>query len=174
MTGPFRTTTSRILNHLPGWMFLASGLTIIGMSILTPTWLQCRQLQWQHDIMLIQSQRLGQQLQSYRQFHQALQSQDPVLVERMAYHQMHLKPVGSHIFDGVDTNNHQTVEGWLHTPLPRVGVDYPALKATPSRLVRLATGQTRLPLLGAGILSVTAALVWVAGGIKPSPRYRRT
>lgn len=175
MTRRLPRIANHFLGHLPGWMFLVSGMAFISMAILTPTWLECRQLQWQHDIMRIQANRLAQQKQDYRQFYQALQSQNPILLERLAYHQMHLKPAGSQTLNSVETVNPQTVEGWLHTPLPRVGIDYPTLKVIPSKLVRLATGQTRLPLMAVGILSVIAALVWAGDRQETSSsRYRRT
>jgi len=156
-------TTRHWAAGLPGWMFLASGIALMGMAVLTQPWLDCRQLQWQHDIMQLQASQLAKQKQAYGQFHQALKSQNLVLLERLAYHQMRLKPAGSRTLTPIKLGQNQTIEGWLHTPLPRVGIDYPALDPARSKLVRISTGSTRLPLMAVGILSVTAALLWAGG-----------
>jgi len=154
---------ARLVPHLPGWMFLASGLTLIGMTVLIPPWLDCRALGWQHDVMQLQTQRLVQQKRGYQHFHHALETQDPALVERLACHQLHLKPMGSHALMATASDRSETIEDWLHTPLPQVGVEYPPLGLLKTRLVRLATGPMRLGLVGVGMLCLTGALVSAGG-----------
>lgn len=90
-----RQRMERFFAQLPGWMFLLSGMALLSIAAITPSWLECRELAWKRDVMRLQAQRLDEQTQAYEQFHQALASDDPVLLERLAYFQLRLKPAGT-------------------------------------------------------------------------------
>lgn len=146
--------------------------------------------------MKLQADGLQTQEQAYRRFFTALKSKDPVLLERLAYHQLRLKPTGVLVFNppaqavappehwqregsaaandpqmvtpagrgaGSAAQFYDTVENWLHTPLPQVGVDYAASPDLSSRMIRLTTGPKRLAVMIGGALCLLAGLVWSTG-----------
>jgi hypothetical protein len=84
----------RVARRLPGWMLLISGLAMIAAAVLTPAWTAVRDLHWQEQIMQVQADRLADQTQAYLSFHDALVHDDPVLLERLAFHYLSYKPVG--------------------------------------------------------------------------------
>lgn len=81
----------RILAPLPGWIFLLSGLTIVGLALLVPTWIEWRELRWRLDLMRTQTERIVEQRDRFAQFNEALASDDPILLERLAYYHLRLK-----------------------------------------------------------------------------------
>lgn len=177
----------RFLAILPGWMFLLSGLALLAMAILTPEWLAYRHLDWQRDLMREQAERFEAQAQHYADFHEALAADDPVLLERLAFTQLRLTPVGKQPLQAPTTDpvasgrtvftQHRpggapqpepppllasesaAVDAWLTEPLPQVGVDVAPPRPINSRLTRLATGPHRTALIAAG-LACLAAGVW--------------
>lgn len=82
----------RFLAALPGWLFLVAALALLAMVIVTPPWLAVRELAWQRELMRAQVERLERQHDRYGYFHAALRNHDPVLLERLAYTQLRLKP----------------------------------------------------------------------------------
>lgn len=191
MSSPLSRITVRLAPHLPGWIFLLAGISLIGMTVLTPPWLDCDQLRQQERVMRIQADCLARQELAYRRFCDALGSDDPVLLQRLAFHQLGLKPGGTEVLmtptqrrasdpwppvgaitvahtatDGTHSQPHlpatasQTFESWLHTPLPRVGVNWATAVWVKSRLARLATGHSRLAMMGAGVLCLAGGLLW--------------
>lgn len=84
-----------LLDRAVGWVLLLSGLTMLGMATVTPLWLEHRQLRWQRDVMAQQAQALAEQADRYRAFEEALENDEPVLLARLAYQQLRLKPVGA-------------------------------------------------------------------------------
>ncbi len=114
--------------------------------------------------MQIQARSLSDQDRAYRQFYQALSRRDPILLERLAFHHLRLKPAGAQNLMAVSSaHNPDTIESWLHEPLPRIGVELPALQPVQTRLVRITTGPMRLPLLGVGVLCLVAGLTSACG-----------
>ncbi len=165
---------------------------MLAMAVLVQPWLQYRQLQRQHNIMQIQANRLAQQQRAYDSFYVSLRANDTLLLERLAYHHLGLKPAGVEVikvpYNDAGTISFATVgpesastwsaprpmsvevattrvadfstdtlESWLHTPLPRVGSSY---EIPQTRLVRLTTGLNQLVLTAAGLLCVAAGLLW--------------
>ncbi len=170
-------------------MLLACGMTLLNVTMLVPAWLQCRQLNWQRQVMRLQVERLEQQDQRYQQFQQALEEDDPVLLERLAFSHLRLKPTGCETltlaaapFDsgaayliqydrpptldnGFGDLPDQTIDGGLHHPLPRPGVDYRPWHPVRSRLVHITTGPLRLGLAAVGGICLL-------GGFAPPPANR--
>ncbi|MCC7204247.1 MAG: hypothetical protein IT441_04155 [Phycisphaeraceae bacterium] len=68
------------------------------------------------------------------------------------------KPQARQAIAQVETN--QTVEGWLHKPLPRVGEDFPEFQPHRSRLAHLASGLTAMTAVAAGAILILAGLLW--------------
>jgi hypothetical protein len=88
-----RQVVDRFVNALPGWLLLLAGLSLLALMLLTPVWMSCQQLAWQHQLMGRQVEQLAAQKQRYQQFNAALARDDPVLIERLAYTHLRLKPV---------------------------------------------------------------------------------
>ncbi len=178
--------TAGIVSHPAKWTLLAAGAFLIGLAVLILPWQQNEQLRWQHRLLTQQSERLARQTQAYHDFDKALHDKEAVLLERLAYHQLRLKPKGADTLAGVlgeagiqrARNNHfpyntavrqtgetaelrpgYTVEDWLAIPLPQPGEDFPLYLPYRSRLMRLATGPCRLILMLAGALFISASLM---------------
>ena len=105
----------------------------------------------------------------------ALDRGEPVLLERLAYEYLNLKPSQTTLIDqspGLSDDEVKVarrIEDWVRRPLPRVGVDIAPLQPLPpykARLAHIATGRARLPMLILG-----AAFV-VLGLILPGPARR--
>jgi hypothetical protein len=183
----------RVMAALPGWMLLLAGGAMVAMVTLVPAWVECRQLSWQTQVMKIQSQELAHQQKTYETFREALKNNDPVVVERMAYYHLRLKPVGARTLDELDQpavtdqdsdavsegasggsgGGHvwrtlPTIEDLLARPMLQPG-QYCPQDATPdSRMVRLATGPARHVLLAMGVLCLFFGLL-PAGAAKAVP-----
>ena len=175
-----RRTIHHLLEALPGWLLTVSGLVLLGLALLTPVWMSCRELSWQHELMQVQVEQLSAQKQRYQWFDQALDRDDPVLLERLAYTQLNLKPVGKTLlseparWDGplLVTNpdiqallaaddgarlpaEDCSAQTWLARPMPTVA----AYQPVQSRLTRLTTGHSRV-LLMIGAVCCLAAGLW--------------
>jgi hypothetical protein len=174
---------ARVLAVVPGWLFLLVGLTLVAIAVLTPGWLDCRRLAWQHALMQAQAQAMERQAQRYAQFHQALKHEDPVLLERLAYVQLRLKPADTRLVRPSEPGSPRSaipgggeqaqpatpaeparlpIARWLHEPLPQAGQEIAPYQPPQSRLTRLATGDSRFALLAAGLLCGVGGLL--AGG----------
>lgn len=173
----------RVAAALPGWVLLVCGVAVAGAAVLVPSWLEVRQLRWQQEVMEMQARQLQQQASGYERFREALAADDPVLLERLAFVHLRVKPAGVSplvvpvsqrggpgvgvLRRGADhgampeltlLDPSASIDAWLHTPMPREGVDYQAYQPIQSRLVRLTTGISRLVLLVAGLCFVAAGL----------------
>jgi hypothetical protein len=125
---------------------------------------------------------MGEEEVAYQQLNDALNARDPALLERLAFHYLHLKPAdktllvdetrlaAQQLTTGSATGNplrtamgvefSSTVESWVKRPVPRVGVDWPAYRAPNTRLVRISTGRSALAVVAAGMALVAAGLLY--------------
>lgn len=181
MSHRFLYALDRCLAQTPAWVFLLSGLLIISATLLVGPYLENRKLAWQRDLIRLQAQRLDEQEQAYRQFLADMDSHDPVLIQRMAYHYLHLRPQDAVIFGErptaaqlvrnsgplmIPAEKHSTVTTMLHRPMPVVGKDYPAFTMVDTLVIRLTTGPLR-PLLA------VAGAIFLALGLIPEARKIR-
>ena len=171
---------SRVFTHLMGWLSLALGMGMVAAIALVPPWLELRYAQWERGFIEQCSRRQFKQIENYENFAAALQSNDPVLLERLAFHHLRLKPAGAvlvsmpnaitgesgirtvvnadgSLSSGPDTdptampNEKRTLlDQWLTAPMPVVGEDYPAYEVPSHPAIRLVTGPKRSLLLGLG------------------------
>ncbi|MCE9592259.1 MAG: hypothetical protein K8S99_17270 [Planctomycetes bacterium] len=157
----------RVASPLPGWIFLSAGLALVGMAVLVPAWADVREMDWQVHVMRLQAEALQEQAGSYREFHAALMADDPVLLERLAYYHLRLKPAGSQqvLLSSHSPNRNTvephipTVEELLHRPVPTPGVNMPSYKALDTRLIRLTrNGVTRTAMIAAGFFCLLAGI----------------
>jgi len=172
----------RVLARLPGWLFLIAGLAMIGAVVLTPTWLAADALAGRHALMAAQREAMLEHRERYQHFYTALKRGDPLLLERLAYEQLRLKPRDARpAFPRRADDPGQAIPGggegragfragpsmipvtdWLARPLPQAGSDATIERPRQSMLTRIATGGSRWVLLAAGLLCVAGGLL--AGG----------
>ena len=185
MLRTWRQTLLDLACQLPSWAFLAAGLAIIALTLLIPAYLKNRELVWQRDLQKLQAQRMAEQEQAYRQMIAAIDAGDPMLIQRLAYHYLRLKPAGTNILayrpataDGrgyappvAIAERYTTAETWLQRPLPRVGVDYPRYSPVESFVVRVVTSPVRGVLLAAGLLSLGLSFIPIDRRRRWQPKY---
>src|SRR5688572_27063739 len=95
MLAALRNTVDRASAPLPGYLLIFSGMALLAMALMVPAWMESRELAWQVSLMELQAKRLADQENSYREFNTALAEDDPVLLERLAFYHLRLKPAGS-------------------------------------------------------------------------------
>ncbi|MFW6094785.1 MAG: hypothetical protein ACODAC_12495 [Pseudomonadota bacterium] len=191
-----KSMLDRVLEPLPGWLLLGAGLALVAAVVLTPAWLDYHKLAWQRQVLTAQSEHLAAQTERYDRFHLALVEDDPVVLERLAYVELGLKPVNkTPLLPNAPRSSHHhfaahgdagertrpapipppaattgSIDDWLLRPLPRVGHDLPPYQPPRTRLTRLATGDSRFVLLAAAIACLSAGLwpgMWGNGTARP-------
>lgn len=168
---PLRTTLNRFAAHLADWLFLTAGLTLLALALIIPAWLSSQDLVWQRDLMRLQVERLSEQQARYQEFHEALEADDPVLLERLAFTQLGYQIVGKQVLrldEAALASEHAdmlatsaSIDHWLVEPMPKLGVDAPRRQRVDTRLTRLAT----TPELRVGLIA--AAIACLAAGLWP-------
>jgi cell division protein FtsL len=175
---------------LPGWLFLASGLLLLGALTLVPAYEQVRQLRWQQDALQHQHQHLQQITGRYEAFHAALAERDPVALAHVAYRRLGLQPRGMTVLPVRDVPSYgyasrsggrqpslqpgllqsegDGLDAWLFQPVPRVGHEIAPLLPVDTMLTRLTTGPRRWLVL------VAAAMLVAFGLLHHGQRTRRT
>jgi hypothetical protein len=149
-----------LLDHLPGWLFLLGGFMLMALSTLMPLHREVEQLDRRLALMHMQQSQLDHQASDYREFYHALRTDDPTVLQRLAYYHLRLKPRGVQPLDHVgpgrgDTS--PTIEMLLHRPLP-AGRFEPKPQPS-SRLNRITSGSKRLGLLAIGVMCVYVGLL---------------
>ena len=79
-----------IFSSLPGWMFAISGMVLLGLTFLTPQWMNCRELAWEKEVMQAQTAKLEELKVKYEQFYEALRMGDPLVYEQLAMTELHM------------------------------------------------------------------------------------
>ncbi len=167
----------RFVDHLAGWLLLTCGMAMLGAAVLAPAWHGAWKLASQRDVLRAQVQHLGEQERSYRRFHQALAQNDPVLLQRLAYQYLRLKPVATTLLRlpgepyalhdgglGDESEPAQVdlgVGAWLHRPLP-AATAAPAFHRA-SRLATIMEGPARLTLLVSGVVCLLMGMLLPVG-----------
>lgn len=156
--GPKRQPIAdQLLTHLPGWLFLVAGVAMVSLTVIMPTRQHLVQLKGQLHQMRTHAKHMGDEESAYQRFHLALRTDDPIVLRRLAYHELHLKPVGSDSMDD-PSSSASTVHDLLSQPQP-ARPDTIALERSPSRLVRLTCGPQRLGLMAVGMMCICAGLL---------------
>lgn len=164
---------SRIAQSVACWALLLGGCALVALAVLCPLEREVARMDKQLALMRGQAAQLDQQEAGYRRFHVALASDDPVVLERLAYYQLRLKPAGTQAIalspgaspydvmaqPAAGEESLPTVEELLRRPLPDPKA-YLGVDAGPSsRLDRLTQGWYRLALLAAGMLCIAAGMM---------------
>ncbi len=170
------------------------GIAVIGVIAVTPAQHRLDHAKWYQGFVELYAQRQHEQVRNYERFSSALSAGDPVVLSRLAFTHLRLKPEGAelvsvpqtdfgnttyHVSDqpafidspemssdltSTDRYHLALIEQWLHTSEPVVGIDYAHFQPRRDLVSRLATGTFRIPLLVIG-----AMLIW-AGLMMPGSR----
>ena len=177
----------RLFAPVPGWILVLAGIGLLSIAVLVPAYLEARHLNWQRNVMRIQVEHQQQQQQRYRQFLEAVEADEPVVLERLALTHLHLKPTGTVpvgcvlpgktgqtalvaspyddvacvrvLREALDDPAASSVDAWLRTPAPQQEIDYEPLPVMRYRMVRIANGPLRYVLASSGLLCMTAGLL---------------
>jgi len=84
-----------MLAALPGWIMLVCGTAMVVVCLLGQSWLEQQRLMSHLQLIQQQARQMERQQVSYREFHQALKQQDPLLLERLAFYHLRLKPLNT-------------------------------------------------------------------------------
>lgn len=188
MDSPFSRFIDRQLAGLPGWMLMVSGIVLLAAAVLIPAWMETRELDWQRRVMEVQIEQLHQQEQRYRGFLEAVESDDPIVLQRLAFSQLHLKPTGSipmgmvdggktpkavlfatdiedivacslKVHETMDQRTSASVDAALYQDVLREDEDDAVLPPLQSRLGRVCTGPARFAVAGAAVLCLSASVM---------------
>lgn len=149
-------TGSTWLREVPGWLFVAAGLTLCVVGVLVPAQRSVHVLHRQ--LARIENQHaLGQtRIEAYERFLDRLRHRDPSLVRRLAAAELNLVPAGATPVL-LSSTQRATVHDWIvrsaDITTPRAGA------VNESRLSWLTDGSRRLWVLGFGVLVVFVGLV---------------
>ncbi len=138
---------------LAGWLLLLCGFFIVAVTALAPAWLDVKQIEAQVAVLERQQQMLEMRHINTQAFVRAIERDDPMLMQRLAWHHLNLKPVGAEPLNLSIADNRPApppIEQWTR---PHLGPIHPAQVAAAypdSRLVRLTTGPNRAWTLAFG------------------------
>ncbi len=134
---------------LGGWLMLLLGFIIIAATVFAPPFIDNLKLQAQNDVLRRQADILQLRHQNYLAFNRAVERGEPVLIQRIAWQQLHLKPVGTEPLERPDPRNvSKSIDAWMDPPIS--GIPLTAVTTPDTRLVRLLTGKTRPWVLAFG------------------------
>lgn len=166
------------IDALPGWIFFLGGLILLAMAILMPVLGDLREMDGRLELMRSQAERMARQEESYQNFLAAVENDDPVLLERLAYYQLHLKPAGSIVLASLGTADPAwmsrlsmpTIEALLHEPLPDAKAAMRQIRVPNSRLVRLTSGPQQIVLASAALICLGLGLILPLGEAQANPK----
>jgi len=169
---------------MTGWLLLACGMVLLGTSVLVPGWITATKLAQQQHMLRAQVRQLGDQEKAYRQFHAGLDQRDPVLLQRLAYRHLYLKPVGtkmlliSTMYPGSairtkphvqETKNNSFtpvdigVGKWLDQPITNPATETMVTEVQ-SRLASVVQGPARVTLVASGLICIVMGLMMPING----------
>ena len=130
---------------LAGWVLLFCGFAIMAVTLLAPAWLDVQRLSAQVSVLERQEQLLEMRHTNYQAFVRAIERSDPMIMQRLAYHHLNLKPSGASPLDQnlAGVHSAQPIDRWMRPTLPPISDRTIAIAYPDTRLVRLVTGATR-------------------------------
>ena len=135
---------------LAGWLLLLCGFAIVAVTLLAPAWLDTQRLQAQVSVLERQHQLLEMRHQNYRAFVRAVERSDPMIIQRLAYHHLNLRPAGAKPLNNDSFGEAREaaagsppLDQWMRPTLAALPPQTVAIAYPDTRLVRLVTGATR-------------------------------
>ncbi len=185
VTDHSQSTFDRIIAPIPGWVLLFAGMAITATGIFAEDWARNDAIHWQREVIQTQAKQIAEQKNNYVMFNTALAKEDPILLERLAMTQLRLKPeqldvpgVSKPVLvanaaplpakqKGKEENRALPpiipVEDLLSHPVSHPGVNISEYQPPKSTLLSICSGNSRLGVIGAGILCILAGLISPTG-----------
>lgn len=147
----------------PGWLFLLSGLVLLGFTLLIPAQADLAEAQWQRDRALAIEAQREERLFKHERYLAALESREPTVVKALAASQLNLVPAGAGAI--VEVDDPATSNASVFPSLEPRPIALPELRRVDSRLGGWARDRkSRLWLIAAGsMLVVIGAIPWGRG-----------
>ncbi len=175
-----------IISEAASWLCLSAGLLVLSLTLLIPEMIRNQQIAHQLRVLELQETRATETLERHKNVLEALEYDDPVLLEHLALTQLRLKPVGTHPLTAprvdpaanatsvYDLQNYvagstavDAVENWLN-PIPRpAGEVIPKYRPPPTLLVHWTSER---PARG---ISLFLGIVLAVVGLWPKVRAGR-
>lgn len=136
-----------------GWLLLICGVAVITITVLTPPWLSEKQLESQAQALYRQACLEEIQLTNSQAFVRALERGDPLLIQRLAYHHLNVKPqTAETIFESPNLTHRPvpSMDQWVRPNLPPIRINTKSYTLPDTHLVRLITGASRPWVLAMG------------------------
>ncbi len=140
-----------------GWLLLLVGLTIAAIVVAMPAWLDVLDLRAQHATLKSQADLIDRQCEDHRAFRESLSQNDPVLLRRLAWHHLALKPGNVLALDSTPEQAQQlSADQWRHPASmlsrpPAIPHPIPRSAHAQTRLARLVTGSSRPWVMALGL-----------------------
>ena len=158
-----RTWLSHVLGRLEqadigGWCLLIAGVGVLGITLLLPAWHELQIMDAQQDRLNGELADLAHQHVNYTKLIQAVQHADPMLLERLAWHELNLKPADAEIFDTdapATTSSAPAYQSWVNPQhdSPRVAPTTPPASVAWLVERRPALMALAIMLIGLGVIS---------------------
>lgn len=156
---------------LGGWMLVIAAIGIISVATLVPAWMDLEQIRYQHDLLAAQLEQNQAYHANFVAFNEALDRNDPLLLERLAWRELHLKSVNTTSLDFLPSDQGLTprppVDVWL---LPRnvtTPVSPPYQRWQASRLMRIGSNATLILLIIGGLLAIAGLVSSLRQSTRP-------
>lgn len=137
---------------LGGWLCVSCGVTILAVTVLAPAWLDVRQLRYERSILTRQAALLEARERNYETFVIAVERNDPMLLQRLAWRHLRLKPADAdlpHPATRIQIDN-ADLDEWMR-PTASQAIPIAAVQPLPNtKLVRLVLGPSRPWVLAFG------------------------
>lgn len=129
-----------------GWLCLGLGASIVAVTVLAPAWKENQRLRYEQSILHRQTVLMELKSENYGNFIQAVENNDPLLLQRLAWSQLQLMPAGSEPIEWIARNpliRDVRVDPWLEPSVAQLPPVEQAFQLPDTRLVRWVTGPSR-------------------------------
>lgn len=163
--------SERIGREVGAWSCVLGGMVLMAMVAMVPAWWNVGRLEAQRQVLAAQVHDLQWQQQNYELISNALFTDDPAVLEYLAYHYLGLKPLDAGMVResvGSQDGRFMSVEHWLHRPL--LGTEGQTYKATgdQGRAIAMTVGGP-----GMGLLVVASGCLGLGLYLSAGVRYRQ-
>ena len=171
MSGVTPCKSERIGREVGAWSCVLSGAVLVAMVAMVPAWWDVGRLEAQRQVLAAQVRGLQWQQQNHELMYNALFTDDPVVLEYLAYHYLGLKPLDAGMVrESVEPQDGRfmSVEHWLYRPL--LGIEGQTYEATgdQGRVIAMTMGGP-----GVGLLVVAGGCLGLGFYLSAGVRHRQ-
>lgn len=143
---------------LGGWLPLVAGIGLVAIAVLLPAWQDLQDARRQHRHLSLAVAAHTAQLHRYQQLIVSVRNDDPVILKRLAWNELRLKPVGAEVFGEppADRRLQAVHRRWVTQAAPMPGR---LTGPRDTKLDRLIAGPTRPAVLLGGALLIGFGLL---------------